>query len=280
VTGYPSARGSVAQRLERATHNGEVGGSNPPGAILPALRHAQDWEELAAVDPCWAILPAPGTRLGEWELERFFETGRADVETLMGRMEELGRPVERARALDVGCGVGRHARWLADEFDEYLGVDVSPTMVARAEEFHDRFPGVRFTVGDATTLEGLGADGFDLVQCWLVLIHLPGRDAVLSGIDALVRVLRPGGLLAFQVVTHLPLRNRLQGRRRAYSALRRLGVPPDRLYERLGLNPVRVTPVPAAEVEGRLGGLGTHVLRSQEGDLPGRIDSRLYFATK
>jgi hypothetical protein len=25
-------RGSVAQRLERATHNGEVGGSNPPGA--------------------------------------------------------------------------------------------------------------------------------------------------------------------------------------------------------------------------------------------------------
>src|SRR5215210_3763776 len=26
-------RGSVAQRLERATHNGEVGGSNPPGAM-------------------------------------------------------------------------------------------------------------------------------------------------------------------------------------------------------------------------------------------------------
>jgi hypothetical protein len=26
-------RGSVAQRLERTTHNGEVGGSNPPGAM-------------------------------------------------------------------------------------------------------------------------------------------------------------------------------------------------------------------------------------------------------
>jgi hypothetical protein len=59
---------------------------------MPAVHHAQDWEELASVDPYWAILPAPGTRLGGWELDRFFDTGRGDVEALMRRAEELGAP--------------------------------------------------------------------------------------------------------------------------------------------------------------------------------------------
>src|SRR5256884_6567985 len=43
-------RGSVAQRLERTTHNGEVGGSNPPGAIArhPGRGQRPFWD---AIDP-------------------------------------------------------------------------------------------------------------------------------------------------------------------------------------------------------------------------------------
>jgi SAM-dependent methyltransferase len=249
-------------------------------ALGPGTRHAQDWEELAAVDPCWAILPAPGTRDGGWELEEFFRTGRGDVESLMARAEGLGPPAGRARALDVGCGVGRHARWLAAEFDDYLGIDVSPTMIERATRFHEGVAGVRFAVGDATRLNGLEADSFDLVQCWLVLIHLGSRDEILSAIGALVRVLRPGGLLTFQVVSHIAPRNRVQGRRRLYRGLRRIGVRPRSLQARLRLNPVRMTAIAPADAEGRLDALGARVLSSEQGSFRDGLDTRLYFVTK
>jgi hypothetical protein len=76
------------------------------------------------------------------------------------------------------------------------------------------------------------------------------------------------------------MRNRIQGRRRLYQALRTVGVAPHRLYDRLSLNPVRVTAIPAAAVEERLGVLGARVLESEEGGLPEGIESRVYFATK
>ena len=51
-----------------------------------------------------------------------------------------------------------------------------------------------------------------------------------------VRVLRPDGLLAFQLWTHLPWRDRLQPRRRLYGALSAARVPRGALT-RLGLSP-------------------------------------------
>ena len=88
------------------------------------------------------------------------------------------------------------------------------------------------------------------------------------------------GLLAFQVVTHIALRNRIQGRRRLYQGLRRFGVAPRSLYERLGLNPVRMTSIGAGAVEERLDSLGAQILVSEEGSLRAGLPSRLYFATK
>jgi SAM-dependent methyltransferase len=247
---------------------------------MTARRHRDDWEELAALDPLWAILPADGTRMGRWDADRFFDTGRADVARLVRRMEELGRPLGRERALDIGCGVGRHARWLAAEFGDYLGVDVSAGMVERARRAHEGMHGIRFATADVTRLDGLESGGFDLVQCWLVLIHLPGRTAVLSALDSLVSVLTPGGLLAFQVVTRIAPRYRLQPRRRLYALLRRAGAAPRRLYRALGLNPVRMTAVGGDDVEDRLRASGARVLASEPASLGAGIEARLVFATK
>jgi hypothetical protein len=56
----------------------------------------------------------------------------------------------------------------------------------------------------------------------------------------MVRVLAPGGLLVFQMPIHVPWRNRLQIRRRAYQLLHRLGISESYLYERLKLSPIRM----------------------------------------
>ena len=71
--------------------------SRPRRARQRQSRHRRDWEELAAVDPLWALMKATA---------------------------ELGRPQPR-RVLDFGCGVGRLARPFAARFDEYVGADVA-----------------------------------------------------------------------------------------------------------------------------------------------------------
>ena len=152
-------------------------------------------------------------------------------------------------------------------------------MLDRARELHRDLASVSFRQGDAAAPDSLPADRFDLVQCWLVLIHLSRPEAVSDALRSLVRVLAPRGLLVFQVAVHIAPRNRLQIRRRLYGVLRRIGLSPAFLYRRLGLNPVRVTALPSAEVEAALGAAGGRVLDSRPGSLGTGIDSRVYYVT-
>lgn len=63
---------------------------------------------------------------------------------------ELARPTRGERALDVGCGTGVYAAWLADVSLDVVGLDLDPDMLeaARAKapgaRFAPRSPGRRF----------------------------------------------------------------------------------------------------------------------------------------
>ena len=46
--------------------------------LLTDTKHRQDWEELAQVDPCWAILSDPNRKFGAWDVEEFFRTGEIE----------------------------------------------------------------------------------------------------------------------------------------------------------------------------------------------------------
>jgi SAM-dependent methyltransferase len=111
--------------------------------------------------------------------------------------ESLVSYVERGlltpgRVLDVGCGPGRNAVYLASLGFEVDAVDLSPTAVAwgeqRAEEAGVE---VGFLCGDAFTVDGR----YDLVYDSGCLHHLPPHRRV-SYLELLDRVLVPGGHLA------------------------------------------------------------------------------------
>jgi SAM-dependent methyltransferase len=91
--------------------------------------------------------------------------------------------------LDLGCGTGRHALWLAAAGARVTAVDFSEGMLAEAR----RKPGaeaVRFLAHDLHDPLPLPDGAFDLVVSGLVLEHL--RD--LGGFFREARrVLRPGG---------------------------------------------------------------------------------------
>ena len=53
-------------------------------------RQAQDWNELAQLDPHWAILTSPGKRFRRWDSDEFFATGTAEAEAFMRRAASSG----------------------------------------------------------------------------------------------------------------------------------------------------------------------------------------------
>jgi SAM-dependent methyltransferase len=92
------------------------------------------------------------------------------------------------RALDAGCGTGRHAAYLARRDHTVVGVDLSPAMLEQARE---KLPTVAFLESDLSALP-LRSECFDLVVCTLALLHV----ADLGGAVAeLARVTRRGGRL-------------------------------------------------------------------------------------
>jgi SAM-dependent methyltransferase len=159
---------------------------------------------------------------------------------------ELGRPLAFGRALDVGCGLGRVTRALSARFGECVGVDIADRMVERARELNgDR---TNCTFVSATDLSAFVPSSFDLVYSRLVLQHLPSPAAARRLIGELLRVTSSDGLAVFQVPRSIPARNRLQFRRRLWTALRAAGVTPRFAYERLRLHPIGLIAVPEDDV--------------------------------
>jgi len=98
-------------------------------------------------------------------------------------------PQRGHRALDAGCGSGRHTLVLADRFDEVIGIDLSASMIRLATARRPR-PNIAY---HHTDLLGLcDPDGFDLVLSVNTLHHLPDLDGAL---DHLRRLTRPAGLV-------------------------------------------------------------------------------------
>ncbi|MFO1059215.1 MAG: methyltransferase domain-containing protein [Dongiaceae bacterium] len=100
--------------------------------------------------------------------------------------------VRGKRLLDVASGTGHLARAAAERGAAAEGIDIAPSMVARASR---DFPGIAFRVGSAEALPYADAS-FDAVTCCFGLLHMERPEAVLAEFH---RVLRPGGRFAYAV---------------------------------------------------------------------------------
>ncbi|MEM8902251.1 MAG: class I SAM-dependent methyltransferase [Actinomycetota bacterium] len=128
---------------------GEAQPGRPPGTMSAA-----DWDARYRAGRQWSVEP-----------NRFL------VEQL------TDRPVPAGRALDLACGEGRNALWLAAEGWDVLGVDVSEVGIERGRAAAGSLT-VDLRVGDALTVDVDLADdrgdGWDLVL--VSYLHLPSSD--------------------------------------------------------------------------------------------------------
>lgn len=210
--------------------------------------HKKDWEELAAVDPLWAIYSDPAHKFNNWDLDEFFATGERDVAEIMRWIGRTGVPKHQELALDFGCGVGRLTRALAQRFEKVYGVDIAESMITRAKNLNRDFRNCEFVTNEDSHLRMFPGSYFDMIYSRWVLQHLPDRMAIRTHIAAFVRCLKPDGLLVFQLRTGLSVGARLQLGRRLYSVCRAIGLGEQLIYSRLGINPIRMTTIPEAEV--------------------------------
>jgi len=97
-------------------------------------------------------------------------------------------PGQGRRALDAGCGSGRHTLALTDRFDEVVGVDRSQPLIDLARRTRPH-PRIRYQAGDLLAIRD--PEGFDLVFSSTTLHHLPDLEAALVHLRRLVA---PGGL--------------------------------------------------------------------------------------
>lgn len=244
----------------------KVGTSVAPN---PLRSHIRDWQEMANVDPFRAI----SGQNKQWNVDEFFATAKPHMDQLFSAASGLGLPRAYERAVEFGCGAGRFLPHFEKRFKEVWGADVSQEMIDSASQYNPR---CRFHLVTGLDLQFFPDNHFDLIYSFLVLQHLPNKSAITGYIKEFMRILRPGGLAAFQLPDRLNLRWRIQPRRRAYQLLHALGVGGERL-QAWGLLPMRLTALPKETVESVVTGVGCRVLRVDTLGLP---EEAMYYIAK
>jgi SAM-dependent methyltransferase len=117
-----------------------------------------------------------------------------NVESPPGFLVELveSRRVTPCRAVDLGCGAGNYAVWLAARGFDVTGVDISPRALDLARRLAAaRGVACRFVAADLLGDLGEFDSAFDFAYDWEVLHHVFPKDRAryVANVD---RMLRPG----------------------------------------------------------------------------------------
>jgi ubiquinone/menaquinone biosynthesis C-methylase UbiE len=235
------------------------------------------YEVYGKEDPLYAVLSRKDAKDNKWDADEFFASGREEIADAMNHLTKLGLEVNKGRAMDFGCGVGRLTQALCQEFSEAVGVDISYSMIESAEK-HNRFRGrCEYRVNTTDDLEQLDDASFDFVYSNISLQHSP-PEASSKYIAEFFRILQPGGVALFQIPSgprHEP--GSLDAK--IYSIKRG---PLRRFWKRIrGMPPVEIHYVNQSLVEEIIEASGGRLIdATQKGSVRGSRVSMLYCAVR
>lgn len=131
------------------------------------------------------------------DLEQFWADGQRDLDNLLNA---LGASIQSSDSvLEIGCGVGRLTRVLAERAQTVQALDVSPRMLEIARQQNPGLANVEWLLGDGSTLAGIETGSIDACVSHVVFQHIPDPEITLGYVREIGRVLRPDGWAAFQI---------------------------------------------------------------------------------
>ncbi len=192
--------GRLGQRLGPSADR-DRGSSTIRSVTPPQLTGAQAgaeirrfWNERAREDAFYFVDTRQTYR--DPDPQRFWESADLVDYVLDGLGVKL-RPTDTV--LEIGCGIGRITRGLAERAAEVIALDVSDEMLSQAQALNPHLQHVRWVLGDGTSLQGVPDGSVDACVSVVVLQHVPDPAITLGYVREVGRVLAPGGWAALQV---------------------------------------------------------------------------------
>jgi ubiquinone/menaquinone biosynthesis C-methylase UbiE len=131
------------------------------------------------------------------EEKRFWEMGREDLDRLLGAVDVALAP--GWTVVEIGCGVGRLTRVIAERVASVKALDVSSQMLAIAQNENSGLDNVEWLHGDGVSLNGVVDASADAAVSHVVFQHIPDPQITLGYIREVGRVLKPGGVAALHL---------------------------------------------------------------------------------
>lgn len=225
-------------------------------------KNRRDWETMAALDLLWGILTHKEKRFGKWNREEFFRTGEAEIKQVIQYLNQKGylAASKRYEALDFGCGVGRLSRALSHHFKRVTGIDISNAMVKNARTLNKDTAGCSFVSYDGKLPFNFRRNRFDFIYSNITLQHVSSKKVVLDTIQEFARIMKPNGVIWFQLPSQLPLIGRLHITSKLYHLLKPLGFSDSFLYRTLRLYAFTMLWVSQREITKQLSACGFQLL--------------------
>ena len=109
-----------------------------------------------------------------------------------------------SRALEIGCATGHYGFYYAEKCKEYVGIDIVPEHIEMFKKkiSENNITNMSCQIGDATNLENIESNIFDVVLCLGPMYHLPPEERELVFAEC-SRVCKTGGIVAFAYINKI-----------------------------------------------------------------------------
>ena len=161
------------------------------------------WNNLAKEDAMYYILADTRKKEGQWNLDEFLETGHVQWKQFKSSLSNYGLEKvfsSKGIALDLGCGTGRMAFAMSNDFNQVIGIDVSDDMIEKANTNKELLgiSNCEFIVNNGIDLSDISSQSVDFCFSYIALQHCPSGKQVLNYIKEFSRVLKPDGVMLIQ----------------------------------------------------------------------------------